>query len=146
MDDGFAVRLEKSLETDACDRNMQEVSDFVHCVLPEDVGQDIVFKIDLALEEVFVNICHYAYGDGCGRAFVKCALLDSAEKGRVFLLEFRDCGVPFNPLEHSDPDLSLPAEERDIGGLGIVLTKKFMDSIEYRHEDGFNVLRMTKTL
>ena len=62
----------------------------------------------------------------------------------ILTIELRDAGVPFNPLEVPDPDITLPANEREIGGLGIYLCKKMMDSIDYHYVDGNNVLTMMK--
>lgn len=90
----------------------------------------------LAVEEIFVNIAHYAYHPEQGEATVRCAV------GSEILMEFLDEGKPFNPLAHAEPDTSLPAEERAIGGLGIYLIKRLMDQVEYRYENGKNILVM----
>ncbi|MBQ3799605.1 MAG: SpoIIE family protein phosphatase [Treponema sp.] len=132
---------------DATDENMGPVNDFVHSMLPLDCPAGILNKLDLAVEEIYINIAHYAYAPGRGTAEISC-LLEPGQGGSAPRLTicFRDRGRPFNPLAREDPDITLPAEERDIGGLGILLTKKFMDSVTYEHTDGQNVLTMSKVL
>ena len=100
-------------------------------------------QITVASEEVFVNIANYAYKPGCGTAKVR--LKHSADPNEV-VITFIDSGIPFNPLEREDPDLSLSAEEREIGGLGIYMTKKTMDEVRYAYEDGQNILTIVKRL
>ena len=126
---------------------MGPVNDFVHSMLPLDCPAGILNKLDLAVEEIYINIAHYAYAPGRGTAEISC-LLEPGQGGAAPRLTicFRDRGRPFNPLAREDPDITLPAEERDIGGLGILLTKKFMDSVTYEHTDGQNVLTMSKVL
>ena len=92
--------------------------------------------IRLAVEELVVNIVDYAGSDYLDVEIVR--------DEKHIMLRFRDNGVPFNPLEKDDPDITLPAKERPVGGLGIYLCKQMMDSISYRYEDGNNVLVMTK--
>lgn len=107
--------------------------------IPDD--EVLKFKLRLSIEEAVENVVRYAYDGGIGWLesdihFDQDALL--------LTIELRDAGTPFNPLEREDPDINQKAEEREIGGLGIFLCKKMMDSIEYRYEDGNNVLTMTK--
>ncbi|MBQ8953674.1 MAG: ATP-binding protein [Clostridia bacterium] len=100
-------------------------------------------QIDVAIDELFGNIAHYAYGNTVGDATVR---FDFDEAKRMASIAFIDSGVPFNPLEKADPDVTVSAEERAIGGLGIFLVKRTMDGLEYRHEDGRNVLIIGKQL
>ena len=102
---------------------------------------DLRFKIELSVEEAVDNVVQYAYEGGIGWLEAGTSLDD---KSLVLTIELRDAGVPFNPLEKDDPDITLPAKERPVGGLGIYLCKQMMDSISYRYEDGNNVLVMTK--
>ena len=102
---------------------------------------DLRFKIELSVEEAVDNVVQYAYEGGIGWLEAGTSLDD---KSLVLTIELRDAGVPFNPLEKDDPDITLSAKERPIGGLGIYLCKQMMDSISYRYEDGNNVLVMTK--
>ena len=99
--------------------------------------------ICVALEEVFVNVAHYAYGGGDGDVEL-CVGFDAESRTMTFRME--DKGVPFDPLKKLDPDITLSAEEREIGGLGIFITKKTMDSVTYAYENGKNILTMTKKI
>lgn len=125
----------------ATDENMQTINDFVHAALPPDCLEDVLFKIDVAVEEIYINIAHYAYAPSTGEVEVSCG-----EENGVFTVMFSDRGKPFDPLAHADPDITLSADEREIGGLGIFMTKKFMSSVDYRYEDGKNILTITKAL
>lgn len=109
--------------------------------MPDD--EALRFKIQLSIEEVVDNVVHYAYEGGIGWLEVSTHL-DS--NSLILTVELRDAGVPFNPLEQSEPDITLSAENREVGGLGIFLCKKLMDSINYRYENGNNVLTMTKLI
>lgn len=133
----------KILKIQASDKNMQAVNDFVHSMLPAGCDEMLLNQIDLAVEEIFVNIAHYS---GAAEAVVSCDYHISGDGSETLTLTFKDGGKPFNPLDRADPDLSLSAEERRIGGLGIFLTKKFMDSVEYEYCEGMNCLTIKKTL
>ena len=100
-------------------------------------------QIDLAVEELFVNIAHYAYGKGRGNATV---CLEISRDPAEAVITFIDQGVAYNPLTKEDPDVSLPLGERQIGGLGIFISKKVMDHIAYKYKDGRNILRISKRL
>lgn len=126
------------LRVKATDESMQTVNDFIHSILPSVCDEMILNQIDLAVEEIFVNIAHYS---GAAEAIINC----SFENDKLEIT-FSDSGVPFNPLAKPDPDLTLNAEEREIGGLGIFLTKKFMDTVSYEYKDGMNCLRIIKTI
>ncbi|MBR5135237.1 MAG: SpoIIE family protein phosphatase, partial [Clostridia bacterium] len=97
----------------------------------------------VAIEEVFVNVARYAYGDGGGDMSLGIAF---DEERRVITFRLSDRGVPFDPLAKPDPDVTLSAEEREVGGLGIFIAKKTMDSLTYVYENGENILTMTKKL
>ena len=97
----------------------------------------------VAIEEVFVNIAHYAYPDGEGDMTLS---MDFDAESRAMTFCMRDKGIPFDPLKKPDPDITLSAEERDIGGLGIFITKKTMDRVEYAYENCENILTMVKTI
>ena len=99
--------------------------------------------ICVAIEEVFVNIAHYAYGDNDGDMILGISF---EEEDRTVTLRMTDKGIPFDPLKKQDPDITLSAEERDIGGLGIFIAKKTMDSLSYTYENGENVLTMSKKM
>ena len=109
--------------------------------IPQDEG--LQFKIRLSVEEAVENVVRYAYQGGIGWMEAGTELSDDGVELNIVL---RDAGTPFNPLEKDDPDTTLSADDRDIGGLGIFLCKQMMDSIDYRYEDGCNILTMTKKL
>ena len=126
------------LRVKATDESIETVNDFIHSILPSACDEMILNQIDLAVEEIFVNIAHYS---GAAEAIINC----SFENDKLEIT-FSDSGVPFNPLAKPDPDLTLNAEEREIGGLGIFLTKKFMDTVSYEYKDGMNCLRIIKSV
>ena len=100
-------------------------------------------QIDVAIDELFGNIAHYAYPGGTGDATVQ---FDYDEAVRTASITFIDSGIPFNPLQKSDPDVTISADEREVGGLGIFMVKKTMDSVKYRYENGCNILTIQKHL
>lgn len=105
--------------------------------MPSDEGT--LFKIRLSIEEAVENIVSYAYenGDGWMEA------ITSGSEGEV-TISLIDAGKPFDPLAKPDPDITLSAEERQIGGLGIFLCKQLMDSVRYEYKDGCNIFSMSK--
>jgi len=105
---------------------------------------DVQMQIQVAAEEIFVNIAHYAYPDSEGEAAV--TLDFEGGNPETMVLTFLDEGVEFDPLKKEDPDVTLSAEERQIGGLGIFMVKKSMDEITYRYEDKKNILTIRKRL
>ena len=126
------------LRVKANDESLQTVNDFIHSLLPSACDEMILNQIDLAVEEIFVNIAHYS-----GSAE---AIINTSFENDKLEVTFSDSGVPFNPLAKPDPDITLNAEEREIGGLGIYLTKKFMDTVSYEYKDGMNCLRIIKSV
>ena len=103
----------------------------------------IQMAVCVAIEEVFVNVAHYAYGEGEGDMTLGIGF---DEESRTITFRMTDKGVPFDPLKKPDPDITLSADEREIGGLGIFITKKTMDTVTYAYENGENVLTMTKKI
>ena len=99
--------------------------------------------ICVAIEEVFVNVAHYAYPESVGDVTIQ---IDFKEENQTVTFRITDKGVPFNPLEKPDPDITLSAEEREVGGLGIFIAKKTMDSLSYTYENGENILTMIKKI
>ena len=97
--------------------------------------------ICVAIEEMFINIARYAYEGREGTVKLK---IDLSENDRTVTFQISDNGVPFDPLKKPDPDITLSAEDREIGGLGIFITKKTMDTVSYAYENGENILTMTK--
>ena len=99
--------------------------------------------ICVAIEEVFVNVANYAYQNKDGYVTLHIAF---NEENREIRFRMADKGIPFDPLKKSDPDITLSAEEREVGGLGIFIAKKTMDSINYVYENGENILTMIKKI
>ena len=130
----------------ADDKQLESVLDFIHQQLPPDCETDLLYKIDLAAEEIFVNIAHYAYKDKLPAGQTGEVWLNCTFENDMLCIIFRDTGVPFNPLARPDPDITLSAQDRSIGGLGIYLTKKYMDSVEYRYEGDQNILTLKKMI
>lgn len=131
-----------SLCVEATKDNLSCVIEFVDRFLEENnCPMKAQMQIDLSVEEMFVNIANYAYIDKVGNAYISVTKND----GEV-IITLKDNGIEYNPLEKEDPDISLSAEERDIGGLGIFLTKKNMDSVSYRYENSQNILTMKKRI
>ena len=134
----------KEITVDATVDNLDTVHDFVDEELKKyGCSTDVRLKIDLSIEELFVNIASYAYQDKIGKATIKIDISDGDLTAKII---FIDSGVPYDPLKKEDPDVTLSAEERSIGGLGIYLVKKNMDDIEYKYEDGKNILSIKKKI
>ena len=126
---------------EAVRENLDQVLTFLDSQLENwDCPMRVQMQLDVAVEELFVNIASYAYVDKTGIADITIELLP----GQVVQITFRDSGIPYNPLEKPDPDITKPAEEREIGGLGIYIVKKSMDEVLYRYEDGQNILTIRK--
>lgn len=124
--------------------NLDTVTDFVTEQLEEmGCAMKVRMQFSIAVDELFANIAHYAYGEETGMATVRVARSDD---GRYAMVTFMDQGVPYDPLAKEDPDIALSAEERPIGGLGIYMVKKSMDRVTYRYEDGSNVLTIEKAI
>ena len=103
------------------------------------ISDELQFKLRLCIEEVVENIVNYAYDGGKGWVEVGTHL-----DGDTLTITLKDEGIPFNPLEKEDPDITLSAEERQIGGLGIFLCKQMMDKLEYERTDNCNIFKMIK--
>ena len=136
------------MKTDAKELNiaaeidkLPEVLTFIDQLLEEhDCPPKAQMQIDIAVEELFVNIAHYAYPDGSGSVNIRTEI---SELGAA--ITFTDSGIPYDPLKKPDPDITLAAEERQIGGLGIFMSKKLMDDIIYAYEDDKNILTIKKS-
>jgi len=119
--------------------NLDAVLDFVSARL-EDCPPKTQNQIAIAVDEVFSNIARYAYRPGVGSVKVRIAV-DSD-----ITIEFEDSGTPFDPLSADAPDLSRPAGEREVGGLGIFMVRNIMDSTGYRRDGNRNILVIKKKL
>jgi len=132
------------LTIDAKVENLDSVLAFVDENLEKlDCSPKTQMQIDVAVEEIFVNIAHYAYGDETGKATVR---FEKASDPTAALITFIDSGTPYDPLQKADPDVTLSAEERQIGGLGIYMVKKSMDGMKYEYVNGKNVLSIKKNI
>jgi len=129
----------QELIIEAKTENLDEVLDFVGGLLEMvECPMKLQTQIAIAVEEIFVNICHYAYNPDSGNVTVRVMAEDNIE------IEFEDSGKPYNPLEKGDPDITKGVEEREIGGLGIFMVKNIMDAVEYRYEFDKNILKIKK--
>jgi len=134
----------KELTVEASLENITAVTAFIDGQLEAlDCPMKAQMQLDVAIDELLGNIAHYAYGDTTGDATVR---FDFDEATRTASVTFIDSGVPFDPLAKADPDVTLSAEERAIGGLGIYMVKKSMDRVEYSRENGYNVLVIYKRI
>lgn len=153
---------------------LDEVIEFVAKELEKhELGMKMEMQIAVVVEEIFVNIAHYAYNFANKEvtnkevtnkearnkeainenainenarnkeATIRC-LID--EESLQVTIQFLDSGKPFNPLLKQDPDISLSAEERDIGGLGVFMVKKMMDTVNYEYKEGKNILTIKKKI
>ena len=134
----------KEITVDATIENMNTVTAFVDDFLDQ-IACPMKFKIqiNIVIDEIFGNICHYAYKDSVGAVTVR---VESGNTPKAVFLTFTDNGIPYNPLETEDPDITLSSEERKIGGLGIYLVKKNMDEMKYEYVNQQNRLWMEKRL
>ena len=134
----------KELTVAATVENIETVTDFVNEQLEAlDCPMKAQMQIDIAIDELFGNIAHYAYNPEVGSATVRVEVIEDPLAVTITLI---DNGVPYDPLAKADPDTTLSAEERDIGGLGIYMVKKSMDDIIYEYKDGQNILKIKKYL
>ena len=122
--------------------NLDKVNAFVEEQLDEaGCPMKITMQVCVAVEELFVNVASYAYGGGTGNVTVRFSCEDS-----VVSVSFIDSGAPFDPTQKADPDTSLPASEREVGGLGIFMVKKSMDALEYEYRDNKNIVTIKKKM
>ena len=134
----------KELTIAATVENIETVTNFVNEQLEAlDCPIKAQMQIDIAIDELFGNIAHYAYNPEIGKATVRVEVI---EDPLAVTITFIDNGVPYDPLAKADPDTTLSTEERDIGGLGIYMVKKSMDDITYEYKDGQNILKIKKKL
>ena len=133
----------KQLKVKADTTELDNVLSFADAIL-EELGCSVKaqMQIDIAIEEIFVNIAHYAYPEAEGEAVIS---VDSGE-GPSVTITFEDEGIPYDPLKNEDPDITLSADDRPIGGLGIFMVKKSMDEVSYEYKDGKNRLTIKKSL
>ena len=132
----------KELTVDAVIENIPAVTAFVEEQLEQyNCPMKAQMQIDIAIDELFSNIAQYAYTPKTGKATVR---MEVTENPMAVVISFIDNGIPYDPLAKADPNVSLPADERQIGGLGIFMVKKSMDEINYEYKNGQNVLTIKK--
>lgn len=123
-------------QTDELDKLMALLETQLEAV---DCPMRVIMQFQVAAEEAFVNVAHYAYDSGDGKVEVSFDVQEHAAS-----LTLADSGKPYNPLVRMDPDITMNAEDRPIGGLGVYLIRKNMDDVTYAYRDGKNVLTMVK--
>ena len=134
----------KTLTVPASTDQLDAVQSFIDELLSTvPCSPETQIQLQIVVEELFVNIAHYAYSPEIGEAVISCNVDQSPPS---ITIQFRDQGTPFNPLAKEDADISLSAEEREIGGLGIFMVKEYMDAVDYAYEDGQNILTIRKQL
>ena len=151
----------KNLKILAVVDNLAQVLENVDAQLEmENCPMKIQMQVDIAVEELFVNIANYAYTPDTGDADILIETLNTCPipeeyrkglsekdlKGKWLRITLSDSGVPFDPLQKDDPDISLSAQERRVGGLGIFMVKKSMDHMYYEYKDGKNPISIIKKL
>lgn len=130
------------LNIKAADENLDQVLGFVDGILEQnECSMKAQMQLDVAVEEMFVNVAHYAYAPNEGDVLIRCDVEDG-----IASVTLEDSGIPYDPLAKPDPDVTLSAEERQIGGLGIFMVKKSMDEVFYEYKDGKNIFTMKKKI
>ena len=134
----------KELTVKADVKNLPAVTQFVDEILEaNECPMKAQMQIDIAIDELFSNIAYYAYESGDGEAIIG---VDVQEGPKRVVVTFMDSGKQYNPLDKEDPDVTLSAEERQIGGLGIFMVKKSMDDVIYQYQDKKNILTIVKNI
>ena len=126
----------------AADENLDDVTAFLEEELEKtDCDMKTSMMLAVCIEEIFVNVAHYAYPEGEGNVDIG---IDTADN--ILTLRVTDSGIPFDPLAKEDPDITASAEERGIGGLGIFIVKKSMDDVTYIRNGKENILSFKKRI
>ena len=132
----------KTLNIEAKISNLGKVLAFIDQELENaGCGMKAAMQINIAVEELFVNVAHYAYAPGTGEIEISIRIIDDPKMAEIVL---SDTGIPYDPLAKEDPDVTLSAERRKIGGLGIFMVKKSMDLMTYEYKDGHNIVTISK--
>lgn len=123
-------------------KEMNKVTEFVsHILEANDCSVKARIQLEVAIDEIMSNIVHYAYEGATGEVTVECDVVEGTAR-----ICFIDSGVPYDPLKKKDPDVTLSASEREIGGLGIFMVKKSMDDLSYEYKDRCNRLTLIKSI
>lgn len=134
-------KIKREIRIEAQREKLDELLDIVRADMEEKgCPAEKQISVEICAEEIFVNIASYAYEDTTGEAWITEEVTDTG-----ISLCFKDQGIPYNPLEKEDPDITLSAESRQIGGLGIYMVKNMMDSVSYEYTDGKNCLTIEMT-
>ncbi|MDR2589430.1 MAG: ATP-binding protein [Oscillospiraceae bacterium] len=134
------IKGNNTMTVPALVENLNDVLDFIDEKMEEiGIGAKSQYSIRVSVEELFVNIAHYAYPNGEGDVTITIST-----KPGEFIVEIKDSGIPYNPLEKADPDISLSIDKRKIGGLGIYMVKNMMDSVNYTYQNGQNIMTIMK--
>jgi len=134
--------MKAEITVDALIANTNTVIDFLNDFLQKvNCPRKATIQLDIATEELFVNIAHYAYAPDQGQATI---IVEASQDEPAVTVTFIDSGKPYDPLAKEDPDVTLSAEEREIGGLGIYMVKKSMDNMTYAYREGCNHLTIYK--
>jgi len=132
------ITVEASMEY--LDKVMSGIEAFLEAC---DCPMKIAMKILLCVEELYTNVVNYAYDSPGGNCTIELkSLSEETEHGVTICM--RDHGMPFDPFAKDDPDITLSAEEREIGGLGIYMVKTIMDTMSYEYKQQENIVTMTK--
>lgn len=133
--------LKKEITVDSKIENVEALTAFVEKALePYDPSIKAQTQINVAVDELFSNVVHYSGSEKM------TLILEVNQDVLTATLTFIDDGVAYDPLAKMDPDVTLSAEERQIGGLGIFLVKKTMDNLEYKRDGNRNILKVVKKL
>lgn len=140
--------MQKELVLPAKLENWEQVHSFLErCLEKEECAKKAKMQLLIAAEEIYVNIASYAYKDTAEQSpqnMVIVQIKKMEDTGQI-VITFTDHGICYDPLKRETPDLTLSAEQRQIGGLGIHMVRKMMDEVEYRYEKGKNILTIKKT-
>ena len=134
----------KEITLPATIENIEKATEFVNVELEKiKCPPRAKAEIDVAIDELFSNIANYAYKTNVGKVTMK---LEMQENPQAVTITFIDNGIPYDPLKRADPNISLSANDREIGGLGVFMVKKSMDSVEYEYKDNHNILKIKKNI
>lgn len=149
--DGQAEKAPSSITVSTTTEHVEYVTEFVEGIMSKySVPDKAAVQINIAIDEIYSNIAKFAYvnqetgQEQVGDATITVNPIKEGDEVKGLVLEFKDSGNPYNPLTNEDPLTNLPLEERDIGGLGLLIVKKQMDDVQYEYKDGFNLLTITK--
>ena len=133
----------KEIKLKAIDENLSAVLEMTEAFLEGQCSEEIKNEILISIDELFINIAHYAYGAEEGNAYIR---LEMGEEPKSIKITLKDSGIPFDPFAKEDPNTDLTLEERKIGGLGIFMVKDYMDQVNYEYRDGSNIVTLVKNI